>query len=57
MEKESCEDKVEENVIVEEKAQGQFNNALQVCQRLFNRPADQLFLIFLEIISWKGSEL
>lgn len=57
MGKESCEDKVKENVIVEEKAQGQFNNALQVYQRPFNRPADQLFLIFLEIISWKGSEL
>lgn len=57
MGKESCENKVEKNVIVEEKAQGQFNNALQVNRRLFNRPADQLFLILLEIISWKGSEL
>lgn len=57
MGKESCEDKVEENVIVKEKSQGQFNNALQVYQRLFNRLADQLFLIFLQIISWKGSKL
>lgn len=42
---------VKENVIVEEKAQGQFNNAFQVYKKLFNRPSDRMFLIFLEIIS------
>lgn len=40
---------------MEEKAQEQFNSALQVYQKVFKRAAaDQLFLIFLEIINWRG---
>lgn len=34
MGKESCENKVEKNVIVEEKAQGQFNNALNLSEAI-----------------------
>lgn len=54
--KRNCEEKVKENAIVGEKAQGQLNLIpFKYIRREFNRAADQLFIIFLQIISWKGS--